>query len=39
VHFAEKELNLGQWGGTMLDLRLNITESKILYSYKNNGNT
>ncbi len=25
--------------GTMLELRLNITESKILPSYKNNGNT
>ncbi len=39
VHFAEKERNLGYWCGKMLELRLNITVSKILYSYENNENT
>jgi hypothetical protein len=36
--FAEKVLNKGHDCGTMLELRLNITESKILNSYKNNEN-
>jgi hypothetical protein len=39
VHFAGKELNVVHWCGIMLELRLNITESKILHSYNNNGNT
>jgi hypothetical protein len=39
VHFAEKRLNIGYWCETMLELRLNITESKILHSYENNENT
>jgi hypothetical protein len=39
VYFAEKVLNKGHYCGTMLELRLNITESKILHSYKNNENT
>jgi len=32
VHLDEKDLNLGHWCGTMLELRLNITESKRLLS-------
>jgi hypothetical protein len=39
VHFADKELNSGHCCGIMLELRLNITKSKILHSHKNNGNT
>ncbi len=38
VYFAEKVLNKGHQCGTMIELRLNITESKILNSYKNNKN-
>jgi len=38
VHFAEKYLNLENWCAEQC-LRLNITESKILHSYVNNGNT
>jgi hypothetical protein len=36
---AEKELKLGHWCVTMLELRKNITESKILLSYEFNINT
>ncbi len=32
VHFADIELNLEIWCGIMLELRLNITERKILHS-------
>jgi hypothetical protein len=39
VYFADKELNLGHWYGIMVELRLNITESKILHSYNNNRST
>jgi hypothetical protein len=39
VYFADQELNLEHQCGTMLELRLNIPESKILHSYKNHGNT
>jgi hypothetical protein len=38
VHCADKELNLGHWCGTMLELRLYITESYILLSNETNEN-
>ncbi len=38
MHFAGKELNLGHWCGTMLELRLNITEGYILLSNETNKN-
>jgi hypothetical protein len=38
VRSSDKELNLEHWCGPMLELWKNITKSKRLHSYKNNGN-